>query len=119
MFSWIYPIHRLPHHLRDHGGIIVNCEGHGTLKSVWPGDKDAETAIEWVGGDPRFMRTTRMPAASDNCRLDALAAVTGNTFDGEDRERHRASLYRRDGGDGGRGHQRSLSGERVIPLASA
>lgn len=39
------PIHRLPHHLRDHGGIIVNFEGHGTLKSVWPGDKDAETAI--------------------------------------------------------------------------
>jgi hypothetical protein len=31
-----------------------------------------------------------VPATSDNRRLDAIAAGTGDAFDREDRERHRA-----------------------------
>src|ERR1017187_5464963 len=48
----------------------------------------AETAIERIGGNPRFMRATRVPAASDHGRLDALTASAGNAFDVEDCERH-------------------------------
>jgi hypothetical protein len=47
----------LPHALRDHGGVIVNCESHGALKSMRPRDEQPEPAIEWVGGDPRFVRS--------------------------------------------------------------
>ena len=53
-------------------------------------DEDAETAIERVSGYPRFMRTSRVTAAGDHGRLNALSSVTGNAFDVEDRERHRA-----------------------------
>jgi hypothetical protein len=37
-------------------------------------------------------RTSRVPAASDHGGLDALAVVTGDAFDSENRERHKAAL---------------------------
>ena len=40
-------------------------------------DQDAEAALEWVGRNPRFMRTTRVPAASDHGRLDGFTSATG------------------------------------------
>jgi hypothetical protein len=55
-------------------------------------DEDAESAIERVSGDPRFMWASGVSAASDHGSFDALASITGNTFDIEDRERHHASL---------------------------
>jgi hypothetical protein len=61
-----------------------------TLESVRSRDEHAESTIERVGGDPCFMWSTRVPATSDNRRLDSLAAITGNTFDVEDRDRHTA-----------------------------
>ena len=53
-------------------------------------NEEAESAIERVGGDPRFMGATRVPAARDHGGLDALAAVTGNALDVEDREWYKA-----------------------------
>jgi hypothetical protein len=51
-------------------------------------DEDTKPAIERVSGDPRFMRATRVPAASDHGGLNALTASAGNTLDVEDSERH-------------------------------
>ena len=53
-----------------------------------PGDEDAATALERIGGNPRFMRTRSVPAAGYHGRLNALTAGTGNALDVEDRERH-------------------------------
>ena len=55
-------------------------------------DEDAETAIEGASGNPRFMRTRRVPAASDDGRLNALTTITGDTVDRKDRERHTGIL---------------------------
>jgi hypothetical protein len=57
-----------------------------------PRNEDPVSAIERVGGDPCFVRAARVPATSDDGRLDALAAGTGDALDVEDRERHTASL---------------------------
>ena len=53
-----------------------------------PRDEDAEAAIERVSGYPSFMRTGRVPAASDDSGLNTLTAATGNALNVEDRERH-------------------------------
>jgi hypothetical protein len=62
--------------LRDHRRIVVDGKRHRALESMCPRDEDPETAIERVGGNPRFMRTYSVPAASDDGRLNALAAGT-------------------------------------------
>jgi hypothetical protein len=46
-----------------------------------------KAANERVRRDPRFMRTTRVPAAGDHGRLDSLTATAGDAFDFEDRDR--------------------------------
>lgn len=81
---------RLSHALRDHGRIVVNCERHDALKSMRARHEDAEPAAEGGWADPRFMRATRVSAACEHGRLDALAAVTWDAFHVEDRERHTA-----------------------------
>ena len=85
-------LHRLPYPFRDHGRIVVGGERHGALESMRPSDEDAEPAIERVGGNPRFMRTRRVPAAGDHGRLNAFTAGAGNPLDVEDRERHTGIL---------------------------
>ena len=55
---------------------------------MWRRDEDAEPALERVSGYPGFMRTRRVPAASDHGRFNTLSAGAGNAFDVEDRERH-------------------------------
>src|ERR1035438_5297970 len=80
--------HRLPDSLRDHGWIVVDFECHGPLKSLRPRDEDAEPAIERVGSYPCFVRARRVPAASDDGRLNALTADARNALDIEDSERH-------------------------------
>src|ERR1035437_3526147 len=81
-------LQRLPHALRNCGWIVVGSERPGALKSMRSRDEHAESSIKRIGGDPRFMRAARVPAASDHRGLDGLAAVTGNAFDVENRERH-------------------------------
>lgn len=73
---------------RDHGCIVVHRKGHGAFKSMRPHDEDAESAIERVGGDPRFVRAARVFATRNHGSFDGLAVVCGDTSDREDRERH-------------------------------
>ena len=44
-------------------------------------DEDAEAALEWIGGNPRLVRTGRVPAASDHGCLNALTAGAGDALD--------------------------------------
>ena len=39
---------RLPHAIRDHGGIVVDCKRHGALKSMRARHDDAEPTVQWV-----------------------------------------------------------------------
>jgi hypothetical protein len=83
---------RLSHALSDHGRIVVDGEGHGTLESVRPRNENAHAALERVGRNSRFMRRADVLAARDDSRLDTLASVAGDTFCIEDREWHTALL---------------------------
>ena len=78
-------------------------------------DEHAEPAIERIGGDPRFMRACGVSAARDHGRLDPLAAVTGDTSEREQRERHTGycSGLRRRRPDAGHQPVQIRSGTRV------
>ena len=41
------------------------------------GDEDAKSAVERVCGDPRFVRSARVSAASDHGRLDEFTTAYG------------------------------------------
>jgi hypothetical protein len=68
-----------------------------TPESIRTRDECAESAIERVGGDPRLMRATRVPASRDHRGRDARPAITRGAFDVEDRERHKAIVATEDG----------------------
>ena len=53
----------------------------------------AKAAFEPIGGDASFLRSFGVFATRDDSRFDALAAVAGESFDVEDRQRHTAQLY--------------------------
>ena len=53
--------------LRDHGSTVVACEHHRSLEALRARDEDAETVMERIGGDPRFVR-----------RADTFAATTAS-----------------------------------------
>jgi hypothetical protein len=66
--------------LRDYGPTVVDCGHHRSLEALRARDEDAETVMERIGGDPRFVRRADVLAASDHGRLDAFAAMVGNAF---------------------------------------
>ena len=72
----------------------------------------AGLAIERIGGEPRFMRARRAPAARDHGRLDPLAAGAGAALDREDRPIGKAGLQRRPP-DAGHQHLQIRLGHRV------
>ena len=78
---------RRPHQLGDDGSILIGRERHGTLEAIGPGYKHARRAVR-VHRDPGFVRFAGTFAASDDGRLDTLAAVTGNASERQDRDRH-------------------------------
>jgi len=43
-----------------------------------PVDEDAEATPEGIGGDPRFVRATRVPATGDHGRLDSFSPRAGD-----------------------------------------
>jgi hypothetical protein len=51
-----------------------------------------ETALEWVSRNLGFVRSLGVFAEGYDGCLDALAAVAGDPFDVEDRERHTPRL---------------------------
>jgi hypothetical protein len=80
-------LHRLPHPVRDHGRIIIERERQSPLEPVRPGDEQLHPSPERIGRDPRLVRAGGVPAACNDRRLDALAAMTGDALDLKDGER--------------------------------
>jgi hypothetical protein len=78
-------LHRLPDPLCDNSRIVVDGERRGALKSMRSRYEDAKPALERVSGNPRFVRASRVPAASDHGRLNALTAGARNALDVEHR----------------------------------
>ena len=54
-------LQRFANALRDHCRIVVESKHHRPLESLRAGDQDPEATPEGIGGDPRFVRATRMP----------------------------------------------------------
>jgi hypothetical protein len=79
---------RLPYALGNHRRIFIEGKRHRPLQTMWLRDENLHAAPERIGGDERLMRAPDVLPASDDRRLDALAAMRGDALHVEVGDRH-------------------------------